>query len=265
VSPIVLVYQVGRVGSSTIAASLARLGLTVHQVHRLNPENIARVREEHRRHGWPAPPGDALGQEVYERIVRRRTPARIVTLVREPIGRNISYYFQNLHKIWNDGRAHANVPLEALVRAFPVEYSFSDDPLTWFDYEFRSMLDVDVYRRPFDPAQGSLEVSSGVYDVLILRTDLADAAKSAALGRFLGVADVPLVPANVTADKPHGAIYRRFLDAIRMVPQYVEHMLGSRFARHFFDESSLRGLRERYLDGGTIVPDAFRQRWMTAD
>src|SRR4051812_540398 len=109
----VLVYQMGKVGSSSITGALSRIpGLEVHQVHRLNVSNIERVQEAHRRRGWPLPPGDEQGLQVIEKYIRPRVPLRIVTLVRDPIARNISYFFQNLDKICNTPSAHSELSVE---------------------------------------------------------------------------------------------------------------------------------------------------------
>jgi len=257
----VLVYQVGKVGSSSIAASLRHAGLTVHQVHRLNPDNIARVKREHLLRGWPTPEADLQTEHLYPQFSRPQVPLRVITLVREPIGRNISYYFQNLDKIWNQKDAHHKVPMEKLVRAFQVDYRYSDDPLHWFDYEFRPTLEIDVYRYPFNHRLGSQVISSGKHEVLILRTDLDDAAKAAAIKRFLNIPALPIVSANVTEQKDQRNAYKAFLSTIRMVPEYVEFMLDSKFSRHFFDGETLSNLKRRYLNGGSIIPDDFIRRW----
>jgi hypothetical protein len=257
----VLVYQMGKVGSSSIAASLRQAGFNVHQVHRLVPENIARVQREHLQRGWPSPLPDAEGKRVYERLIRPRIPLKVITLVREPIGRSFSYYFQNLHKIWNRSDAHRAIPLQELIGGFQIDYPYSDDPLRWFDYEFLPTLGIDVYRHPFDALAGSQILSSGPYDVLLLRTDLNDAAKSIALGQFLNIPAPTLGSSNVTAEKDKRDAYRAFLSSIKLVPEYVEHMLDSKLARHFFDGLTLDSLKNRYLSSGTIIPEAFKRRW----
>lgn len=256
--PPILIYQMGKVGSSTIKASLDRLNLfESYQVHRLNPDNIARVRREHERRGWAHPPGDRLGIELYERMIKPRVRLKIITLVREPIGRNFSYYFQNLDKLCDTPSAHVRIPVEQLVREFPVEFPASDDPLTWFEYEFKEVTGIDLYDYQLNMSGGFAEVKTDLYDVLILRTDATDKTKSEAMAEFLGVRRVPLTQANVTAHKGEAQSYRNFRDTIQMVPAYLDRMLGSKYSRHFFDEGTLCRLRDQYARSGFIIPDAF--------
>jgi hypothetical protein len=256
-SPI-LVYQMGKVGSTSVMATLKHVpGLEVHQVHRLSAANVARVRD------WPDPPGDEEGLRLSERLIRPGAPLRIVTLVREPIGRNISYFFQNLDKICNTPAAHEVIPIETLVRRYQIEFPYSDDPLSWFDYEFREVLGIDVYSTAFDHAAGFQAISNATCNVLILRTDLPDTTKARVLSEFLDLAEPIALKerANVTRDKTQSAAYHAFLKSIRMLPEYVDGMFGSRFAQHFFDTKTREHLRKAYLEGGSIVPDAFLERW----
>lgn len=255
----VLIYQMGKVGSSTIKRSLDKLGrFEPYQVHRLNPDNIARVRREHERRGWEPPKSELLSGELIERMIKHRIRLKIITLVREPIGRNFSYYFQNLDKILGTPNAHASIPIEQLVKDFPVEFPYSDDPLTWFDYEFKEVTGIDLYNHRLDMEVGFAEIKTDLYEVLILRTDAADKVKSEVLARFLGAPrPVKLVQANVTARKDSAEAYRNFRDSIRMVPAYLDHMLGSKYSRHFFGRATLDRLRGQYSRTGHIIPSSF--------
>ena len=253
----ILIYQMGKVGSSSIKLSLDRLNrFESYHVHRLNPDNIARVKREQERHGWP-PRGDLGGLELYERMIRPRRRLRIITLVREPIGRSFSYYFESLDKIYRTPDTHARIPTEQLVRDFPVEFPYSDDPHTWFDYEFKEVLGIDLYGYELNMYRGFAEVKTDLYDVLVLRTDAADQTKEEALAKFLGVARVPLERANITIHKAQAQAYSDFRNSIRMVPSYLDRMLGSKYSRHFFDKETLAGLRDQYSRTGSIIPDAF--------
>ena len=97
ISKPVLVYQMGKVASSSVYLSLEKTtDFDVFHVHRLNPENIAKVREEHVQRG-DSPPNEKKGLYLYENLIRtRKTHTKIISLVREPIARNISAFFQNL-------------------------------------------------------------------------------------------------------------------------------------------------------------------------
>ena len=94
----VLIYQMGKVASSSIFHSLkTTTDFNAFHVHRLNPKHITRVREGHLQRGDSPPIEDEEGLYLYENLIKPcRTPIKIISLVREPISRNISAFFQNL-------------------------------------------------------------------------------------------------------------------------------------------------------------------------
>jgi hypothetical protein len=243
----VIVYQMAKVGSSAIVDALERRRLPVFHVHRMNPEHLAHLREERRRLGWevgPVLPHDELGTLLNRKVVQRGRRARVVTIVREPIARNFSSYFEHLDSIWHVKDAHRSIPLEELCRGF-VERFLHTEPLTWFDDELLPVLGIDVYARPF-PEEGHDVLRKERLDVLILKCESSDEAKSAALSRFLGIDGITVRRANETGSKEKGAAFQRFRQTIRLSPSYIEDMLGSRYSRHFYSEEERRKLASHY-------------------
>ncbi len=87
-SPKILIYQMGKVGSTTIAKSLEKEGFLNYQVNCLVLENIKR---------WKIPrTGYRDSIYIQRKLAREWTPKKwkIICLVREPIIRNISSFFQ---------------------------------------------------------------------------------------------------------------------------------------------------------------------------
>lgn len=255
---LVLIYQMGKVASSTIKASLLPLPqYEVRQVHRLVLDNIRRVHREHAIRGWQPPTGDPGGLYLQRDLLSRR-PAKVITLVREPVGRNISYYFQNLDKILGRPRAH-ELPIETIIDGFTEHFPYSDDPLTWFDYEFNAALGADIYESGFQTGAHAHRWRAGVYDILILRCDADDEVKLAALRDFLVAPDLVLRQDNVTTAKPAAGAYRAFHQLARFPHDYLDRMFDNRYARYFFDAPSLARWRNQYANTGSIVPRDLRR------
>jgi len=244
----VIVYQMAKVGSSAVVDALARHRLPVFHVHRMNPEHLIQLREERRRLGWeigPIPPHDQLGMLLHRKVIRRGRRARVVTIVREPIARNLSSYFEYLDAIWHTRDAHQSIPVEELCRGF-VERFIHTEPLTWFEDEMLPVLGIDVYERPF-PEAGHEVIRTERVDVLILKCESSDEVKSAALSRFLGIDGIVVRRSNETLSKTKGAAFQRFRQTIRLSHSYVDDMLSARYSRHFYSEAERRSLTSFYL------------------
>lgn len=127
----VIVYQMGKVGSSTIARSLEaiRWDRPVFQIHMLE-----RGRLDQKPVDAPLPSGPVWESKNVIRLMERRHPGvpwTIVARVREPVARNVSAFFQALS--WYYPRFHEEAKtgeynVEAMAAAFLDQY-LHDTPL----------------------------------------------------------------------------------------------------------------------------------------
>jgi hypothetical protein len=243
----VIVYQMAKVGSTAVVDCLKRARLPVFHVHRMDADHLQRLRGRRAALGWDVgslPAYDRLGLRLHEKVIEAGRPAKIVTLVRDPIARNLSSYFEHFADIWGLPDARGVVSMDDVYRGFLERYPH-DESLTWFDEELQRVTGLNVYDHPF-PATGHLQLQSGRLDLLILRSDLPNETKRLALSNFLGTNLPPFGEANRTADKSHGETYEQFRRSLRLPPEYVERMLSSRYCRHFYSDEEREALRQMY-------------------
>jgi hypothetical protein len=273
--PPVLVYQMAKVASRGIAdALLGRHDLSVLHFHFTDPDNSAYMHRQLfgakglQQHGPTDPmvmtalnrrwqrfltsqqrgPSDSevMGRAIHERLIKPGHKAFVITLVREPIARNISSYFHHLNIIWRQRDAHANVPFDRLVEGF-LSYPLSAVPLEWFDREFKAALSIDIYEHPFPREQGFMRLSTDHYEVLVMRHDLDDRQKERCIQELLGVQDVAIRPVNTAAEKPYAEVYRHFVETVRLPESYISEMLDSKYTRHFYTSEEIERLRAKWL------------------
>tara|TARA_Y100001934_G_scaffold279068_1_gene381868 strand:+ start:148 stop:855 length:708 start_codon:yes stop_codon:yes gene_type:complete len=202
-----LVYQMGKVGSYSLYQSLRAVpGLDAFHVHRLHPDNIARVRAAHLRAGQ-TPVDDSLGYFLYQRLIcAPRQPINVISLVRDPISRNFSAYFENLARLERREDAHNKIDIPTLISNFFDKYRH-ETPLQWFDKEIKCTLGIDVFAHDFLPQQGWCEINQGPVRLLILRCELSNAEKQAQVKRFLDLEHFEIVNRNVGSSKPYASAY----------------------------------------------------------
>jgi len=250
-APPVIVYQMAKVGSSTVTWALREIdGLNVFQVHLLHPHNIrrlhARLRRRRKGFAWLRSDMDIRGRILFKGLIESGCEAKIITLVREPIGRNCSLYFQNLDVLWDTADAHEHLGLAQLLSGFHERFNHQGG-LNWFDREFKPVLGVDVYEHEFPHDAGYTRIQTGRYDILVMRSDLDDSSKKKCIEEFLGIDGLSLAPKNVGSQKPYAAAYRKFLDALELPESYVNEMLDSKYTRHFFSPEEIASLRAKWL------------------
>lgn len=227
----VLVYQMGKVASSSIYDSLKLREVSVFHVHRLNVENILAVKRAHIEKGVSPPSSDVLGRYLNKKITSTKKPAKIISMVREPVGRNISAFFQNLNYINN---------IEQLISDF-MQYYDHDVPLNWFDIEMESQTGINVYDYKF-PQRGYQVICKQPYQLLVMRHDLDDSKKESVIGEFVEIPNFKLIRSNEASSKNYAQHYKEFLSTIKLPQDYVMRMLTSKDAMHFYPEEERQKL-----------------------
>lgn len=248
--PPVLVYQMGKVGSMSIAAAVRGAGhRRVFRTHRLVPSNY--------RH-------DPFGQRAASSLLRRRFVGRdtqrirIISPVREPVSRNVSGFFQNLHRFVDDPQ---NTPTPELQRLFLECYPHRVG-IDWFDAEMRVSFGIDVYSYPFDPGRGHATVGDGRVDLLLFKIELPDDTIAALLTDFLDL-DIPTLPrvnAAAARGRRHESTYDDFRRTLVLPDTLSDAIYESKFARHFYSRQERRSARDRWATGAARPATAERTR-----
>ncbi|ETR67840.1 MAG: Glycosyl transferase family 2 [Candidatus Magnetoglobus multicellularis str. Araruama] len=98
----IFIYQMGKVGSSTIKKSLNNTNLSnyIEQVHFLSWPAIQSIENDYIKQNKPVPShiriGKVLRQQIDQSLGRIRF--KIISLVRDPVARDISDVFQNIER-----------------------------------------------------------------------------------------------------------------------------------------------------------------------
>lgn len=250
-SPI-LVYQMGKVGSSSILDSLKAMKLDrpIFHVHRLNPDNIQRakviLREIHGNHHSVNRFCLYEGRFVMKHVLQQPNKMlKIISLVREPVARNLSSFFHNLDifipdciPLYQAGRIGVPDITRHYLQRFP-EHMY---PLSWFDDEMKHIFGIDVFSTE-DLHCRDERVSvyrHGLVELLVLRTDDIDEVAQQALQQFLEVDDFKLKHANVADDKEYSRVYRDVRDHVKLPEEYLTRMYESKYAKQFYSPQEIQ-------------------------
>lgn len=244
----ILVYQMGKVGSTAVTRSLRAAGVEsrIYKPHFLTKEGMARAEKQYRKnwtggrralHLWES-------QFLHDKVRRPRPGAkwRIVTLVRDPVARNVSAFFQtfDLEAFYGNG---SGADPERLADAFLHEFEWHDEPLTWLDAELGSVFGIDVFAFPFPHSRGYDVYENDAATVLLLRLEDLQQAAPRALEEWLGLEGFATVESNVGRTKYYSDAYRAFFEGARLPGSYLDRMYGSKYARHFYTDEEIQAFR----------------------
>jgi hypothetical protein len=244
----IIVHQMGKVGSRSVYVSLKSRKKWVFHVHSLRPDVTTKAIQRHK----------LQGRKYYLRefdqwlwlshhIVEKQKPAKYITLVRDPIARGISEFFEHLDRNTGCEDAHHHLSLIKINEALLQSQKMFQVPLGWFDYHIKSILGVDIYQYPFPKEQGYLRITEGNVDLLILKLETDDAIKERCIAEFLGIDDFKLTRANVGSEKVYSNAYKEFTQSIIIPPEIMEKCYNSKFMRHFYTDEEIEHLKSRWL------------------
>lgn len=253
--PSVLVYQMGKVGSTTVSKSLNAAGLKnfIYDIHFLS-DDLYKYHKLYNDSGIvPVPYHIDLGMALRKRIIRGSfNKFKIISMVRDPIGRQVSNIFENPDLLDtdirnSDGLVDAVKILKFIEKKF-AEDSFFDYVFNWFDKELKKVFDIDVFSQPFNRDAGWETYDNGKTEVLVIRLEDLSRIGEAVIQRFLGLHDrVPLVKANVRSETREADAYQFIKNNLKIQRSLCEKIYDSRFVSHFYNDEQVAQMIKQWI------------------
>ncbi len=242
-SDIILIYQLGKVGSSSVYSTLKDIygDERLIQLHFLSEKFKERSRglEKYKWHRQQINKVEQLRKASGEARIK------IISLVREPVGRNISDLFQNPGNYLASGQTLATTDLDDLIRIYKEKNSY-DYTLNWFEQEFLPYTGVDVYQHDFNQSAGYTVFSEREYDILIMKMESLNNCFQRAFFDLLGIQVEALVISNESDFKATSRISKQLKQRIHFSESELDSVYSSQYVQHFYGDS-IAALKEKWI------------------
>jgi len=239
----ILVYQMGKVGSRTVVEALRSLSLDapVIHLHTLNPEALARAIRKERHSPSPHLPRHLVASQMLIQKMREGGfPCRVITLTREPIGRAVSFAFEDWRKkapdaLSDGGELDTSQMATAVVEMLSDENGHSN-PGLWFESELKECLGIDVFSTPYQFDQGFTILPDNDTPALVIRLEDLDRSLRPALASFLNVPSnaIKMHQTNVGSEKWYAESLRQVKQSFTLPELLVQRILGTKYVDHFY-------------------------------
>lgn len=252
--PPILVYQMGKVGSSTVYNSLVNRSLpnSVLHIHFLS-DSLPEYKNAHERAGvFPAPYHLFLGDALRKMLkIKQDVPVKIISLVRDPVAVVISSLFENTY--FNKALCHADSDDIDPKKAIDHLNIYFQDPDCfryideWFDRELKSVFDIDVFTVPFPVEKGYATYCNKSVQALVIRLEDLTEKGPEAIADFLGLdALVDMQLKNVRSEVRQSDSYKSVLKSICLDKDLCREIYSSRFVKHFYSAEMIAGFMSRW-------------------
>lgn len=258
-----IVYQMGKVGSSTVCNSFKKNNeIDTYHIHVLTEDSIKDLEKVYKNnfHRSSFFPSHIVESQYLRKQLdkKRKERWKVVSLVREPVSRNISIFFQILYSGigYNYSEKLKYMKIDDIVEELQKlffeknsgfeKYNGHEAPLNWFDTELKSTLNIDVFSKEFPCHKGYVTYQSDQADLLLIRLENLNSCAGEAFKKFLDIDDFTLVPSNISKNKNYSQIYRRFLDTLVLPEHYIDKLYKSKYMNHFYDQEEIATFRSRW-------------------
>jgi hypothetical protein len=253
----IIVYQMGKVGSKTIEASLSHyfeqedLKVSVYHSHVLvSLKEMEKIILANTERPDPRATISQLRKDGRLRQLIDENPKQkwnLISLVRDPIAQNIGAFFHNLKEFipdWKEKYEAGSLDLADLQSMYINKYHHTATK-RWFETQMEPMWNIDVYSKPFDREKGFSIYHSPKADLLLIRLENLNECAPQAFDEFLHFKNFQLVNKNIGDEKEYKELYREF-KAYPLPNDFIESMYNTRFMQHFYSETEITKLKNMW-------------------
>ncbi len=263
----ILIYQMGKVGSSSVYKSLKKAGIrnSIFHVHQLSDKGIAR------KEGWLRYHNSLDTPEMIEDLLyikklkesidmnRWKFQWKIITMTRDPVSVELSAFFENIevygHEVFDPPKKLIiDKTIDSLMRnVFDVYDVEKDYFCAWFDEELKAVFDIDVYTVPYDFARGYSIITKDNVSVLVMRLEDLGRSFQQAMADFLKVPNLKLIKDNTAESKSYWNEYRTILEKFSISAESFDLIYSSRYARHFYPKEEREKSRKKWVSDAVMA------------
>jgi hypothetical protein len=165
---------------------------------------------------------------------------KIITLIREPIIRDISDFFQNWGSEYNNIDDIGIEKVSQIIEENTHEYT-----LNWFDSEFKNYLGFNIYDIPFNKEDGYSIYNLKNADILCLKLESLNKAGEKSLKEFLGIR-INFFNKNTSLDKVGKNLYLEVKEKYKASKNKLSVVYNSKFVKHFYTAKEIEVFEGRW-------------------
>ena len=231
----VVIYQMGKVGSSSLEKSLKDHGLHVMHVHKLSPVNVyfydLSIVDKFKKFR-------ATIMFLLTKAVFKSRPCKIITIVRDPMDRNLSQMFHHIDMLVYS-RSKFDTRREVPANKLFLEIFLNDINLEygqqWMEKEFKETTGVDYKEVDFDTQAGLSTVRKGNKQIMFLRFEDLNHSEDA-IGNFCDIQGFKIKRENSANNKWYNSLYKDFKNNVKIDEETFSRMYDNDFYRKFYSD-----------------------------
>lgn len=252
---IYLIFQMGKVASKSIENSINKSKKKCLHLHSFKKSIVRELFNEYQSKNYYCNNIKDLEllikKQIILRLLKINKNINIITLVREPISRNLSFYFQDfqipLMEISKnrDTTSAEKINIENFINDFHKNFNH-EHGVNWFDNHFKKSFGIDIYKYPFNKEEGYQIIEKKNLNILVLKLEKLNKLENI-IGQFIHETNFSLDNSNQGNKKWYGSIYNKFKKEIVFPEKFINELYSSKFMKHFYTDNEISVFKNKYL------------------
>lgn len=233
---IVIIYTIGKVGSTTLLESLknSSINIPIFHIHSLNKTNIYNQKQYYLNSERKSVPFHLIRSSVLEKRLKFFTGKLfIITLIREPIGRELSSVFQDaliFKNFYKKNIGSTNEIIERKINALTEELPEEK----WFNTELKEVFNINIFDLKFEPKKGYIFYEKKNISFLLLRLEDLNKVFMESMAKMFKNKHIDLINKNIGKDKFYSNSYNNFKSMYGIDKDKIKRIVNSRFIKKFY-------------------------------
>ncbi|TRU45390.1 MAG: AerL protein [Microcystis aeruginosa Ma_QC_Ch_20071001_S25] len=261
-SSVIFVYQMGKVGSVNTYLTLKKKlpDQAIYHIHNLNSEHFSKIWEAMQldQHYHAFTFGHScitkyLSEHIEE--IKGQKSIKVITGVREPIARNISWFFQIIDCAcvfpeffikYEKGL----ITMDDIIKKFWSQNFVYGKQYDWFEEELEAVFGIDIASIDFPKEKGYAIANfpDRNIELLVLKLEKLDSCLKEALETFLGVENLNCERLDRAdfLDENDYLIYENLRKSLTFSDEYLEEIYDQPLVRHFYTDEEINKFKHKW-------------------
>lgn len=246
----ILILTPGKVGSSSVYDTLKnKIKNPVYHIHRYSQSGIEKTTKLFLDSPRKSRPLHLVMSKILSKKIKNYTgDVFVITIVREPISRIISSFFQNT-ELYKKEIENKKLQINTVKARELLYRNFESDVCRileeWFDREIKDNFGIDVFANKFDTNNKYVITHNKNYHHLLLRMEDLNSIFPKAIQEFLNL-DKPLSlqNSNVGKKKHYANAYGLVKSNTKLPSKIIEQIINSKYFQHFYKGLELKTIKK---------------------
>lgn len=235
----IIILTPGKTGSSSVYYTLKKSIriYNVFHIHYFTSSSIDNAKQNHLISDRKSVPLHLIVSELLlNKIKNYKGTLKIITILREPISRSISSFFQNIDFYMNSIE-YPNLIINESKSIKIIEKLISssvDEINIWINTEIRENFNIDIYKSDFTENKFII-YKNGKIELLLLRVEDLNNVFENATKEFLNLnKGLSLMNYNIGFKKYYSSQYKSIQNKIRLNDEIIDKIFSSKYISHFY-------------------------------